>query len=126
MSSLPRRQLTIVSNRGPVVHEAIDGERTTTRGSGGLVSALRGLFGTHDVTWVACALTAEDRLVVHERDGQAETEYDAAGNPFRLRLATPDPHDFDLAYNTIANPLLWFIQHGLHDIGQSAIVNEET
>ncbi len=126
MSSLPRRQLTIVSNRGPVVHEAIDGERTTTRGSGGLVSALRGLFGTHDVTWVACALTAEDRLVVHERDGQAETEYDAAGNPFRLRLATPDPHDFDLAYNTIANPLLWFIQHGLHDIGLSAIVNEET
>ncbi len=112
-----RRSLTVVSNRGPIQYGAVDGERVARRGSGGLVSALRGLIGGHDVTWVACAITPEDRLVAAERAGTAALEEDAAGHPFRLRLAAPDPPDYAAMYGEIANPLLWFIQHRLYGEG---------
>ena len=120
-----RQRLTVVSNRGPIVHQRRNGERVTRRGGGGLVSALRGLLGAHDVTWVACALTTEDHVVARENQGAATLEHDAAGNAFYLRLADPDPSDYRHAYGEIANPLLWFIQHGLYDLGQSPIVGEQ-
>ncbi len=112
-----RRTLTVVSNRGPIHYDRADGERVARRGSGGLVSALRGLIGGHDVTWIACAISDEDRAVAAERAGAAALEEDAAGHPFRLQLASPDPADFAAMYREIANPLLWFVQHGLYGDG---------
>ena len=96
-----RRSLIIVSNRGPVTFDrGPDGERVVRRGGGGLVTALRGLLDHHDVTWIAAATTDEDRVVAAE--GSSE-----------VALVAPDPAAYDGYYNVVANPMLWFIQHGL-------------
>jgi trehalose 6-phosphate synthase len=106
-------RLIVASNRGPIVFgHADDGSRTTRRGGGGLVTALSGLLSSHEVTWVASAVSEGDREVALEHDGSFE-EHDRAGHPFRLRLIAHDPIDYDRYYNVLANPLLWFIQHGL-------------
>jgi trehalose 6-phosphate synthase len=96
-----RRSLIIVSNRGPVTFDrGPDGERVMRRGGGGLVTALRGLLERHDVTWIAAAMTDEDRVVA------AEGSSDVA-------FVAPDPDAYHGYYNVVANPMLWFIQHGL-------------
>jgi trehalose 6-phosphate synthase len=58
-----RRKLIVVSNRGPIAYERVDGRRVARRGGGGLATALRGLQQLHDVTWIASAMTEEDRAV---------------------------------------------------------------
>ena len=62
-----RRKLIVVSNRGPVSYaRGAEGNRVARRGGGGLVTALRGLVSHHDVTWVASAMSEEDRAVADE------------------------------------------------------------
>jgi len=107
-----RRRLVIASNRGPVAYGRSGGERTARRGGGGLVTALSGLIASQDVTWVAAAISDEDEQVAGEHAG-AFDETDRNGSPFRLRLVRLDRADYDRYYNVFANPLLWFIQHGL-------------
>jgi trehalose 6-phosphate synthase len=107
------RRLVIASNRGPISYGRSDGGRTTRRGGGGLVTALQGLVASHDVTWVAAALSDEDRVVAAEADGEPFEEVDRSGNRFRLLLVDIDRTDYDRYYNVFANPLLWFVQHGL-------------
>ena len=63
-----RRKLIVVSNRGPVSFDRdADGARVARRGGGGLVTALRSLVAMHDVTWIASAMTDEDRAVARRR-----------------------------------------------------------
>jgi trehalose 6-phosphate synthase len=122
----PRRRLIVASNRGPIVFgHADDGSRTTRRGGGGLVTALSGLVSSHDVTWIASAVTAGDREVALEADGSLE-ERDRAGNPFLLRLIAHDPLDYDRYYNVLANPLLWFVQHELWPAGLAPDIDHGT
>ena len=61
---------------------------------------------------MAAAISDEDDAVAAEHEGRFE-ETDRAGNPFQLRLVRLDRADYDRYYNVFANPLLWFIQHGL-------------
>ena len=106
-----RRELIVVSNRGPLGYDVDEeGRRIVKRGAGGLVTALRSLVSHHDVTWVASAVTGEERRVAAE--GAVE-ERSADGSPYRLRLVAHDPRAYDLYYNVVANPTLWFVQHGL-------------
>ena len=66
-----RRKLIVVSNRGPATYErAADGTRVARRGGGGLVTALRGFLDHHDVTWIASAMTDEDRVVASDNNGR--------------------------------------------------------
>jgi trehalose 6-phosphate synthase len=109
-----RRKLVIVSNRGPVSFaRGPDGDRVAKRGGGGLVTALRSLVSHHDVTWVASAMSDEDRAVALETRGEAVEERAHDGAPYRLRLVAPDPRAYDWYYNVISNPILWFAQHYL-------------
>jgi trehalose 6-phosphate synthase len=106
-----RRELIVVSNRGPLGYDVDDeGRRIVKRGAGGLVTALRSLVSHHDVTWIASAVTEEERRVAAE--GAVE-ERSADGSPYRLRLVAHEPRAYDLYYNVVANPTLWFVQHGL-------------
>jgi trehalose 6-phosphate synthase len=108
-----RRKILVVANRAPVTYErSPDGERTARRGGGGLVTALAGLLAHHDVTWVASAMTDEDRAVAAEHGGSFE-ETTGDGAPYRLRLVAHDPAAYDRFYNVVANPTLWFLQHYL-------------
>ena len=114
-----RRKLIIVSNRGPVTYDQDgDGRRIARRGGGGLVTALRSLVEIHDVTWVASAMTDEDRAVVAEADGGAVEETARDGSRFRLRLVPHEPTAYDWFYNVVSNPTLWFLQHYLWNLAQ--------
>lgn len=106
-----RRQLIVVSNRGPVTYgRTPDGHLSTHRGAGGLVAALRPLAGEHDVTWVASALTEGDCEVAASGPRQ---ELVAGGGSVRLRLVAHEAAAFRLFYCVVANPVLSFLQHGL-------------
>jgi trehalose 6-phosphate synthase len=107
-----RRKLIVVANRGPVSYDRLpDGERTTRRGGGGLVTALRSLVLHHDVTWIASALTDEDRVVADEHGGAPADETWRDGSPYRVQLVPHDAAAFDWYYNVASNPTLWFLQH---------------
>ena len=108
-----RRTLIVVSNRGPISYGREDGERVPKRGSGGLVTALAPLVSHHDVTWIASAVSDEDRATA------AAGTVDATapdGSRYRLRLVAHDERAYDRFYNVVANPALWFVQHGLWDL----------
>jgi trehalose 6-phosphate synthase len=108
-----RRKLIVVSNRGPVSYgRATDGTRTAKRGGGGLVTALRSLVQYHDVTWLASAITEEDRAAA----GETFDETAADGSPYRVRLVAHDRQAYDWYYNVVANPMLWFVQHSLWEL----------
>ena len=112
-----RRKLIVVSNRAPVTFDLDDnGQRVARRGGGGLVTALRSLVGLHDVTWVASAMSEEDRAIVEEAGGEAIDETARDGSPYRLRLVDHDPAAYDWYYNVVSNPTLWFLQHYLWDL----------
>src|SRR5918994_4767430 len=101
-----RRKLIVVSNRGPLAYaRGADGERVARRGAGGLVTALAPLVSHHDVTWIASAISEEDRVVAAE--GAVE-ERAPDGSVYRLRLVAHRPPAYDLFYNVVANPVLWF------------------
>jgi trehalose 6-phosphate synthase len=118
-STTSRRKLLVVFNRAPVsyVRDA-DGQRAARRGGGGVVTALGGLLAYHDVTWVASAITDEDRAVAAERGGSFDEET-ADGASYRLRLVAHDPAAYDRFYNLMANPTLWFLQHYLWGLGSA-------
>jgi trehalose 6-phosphate synthase len=119
-----RRKLIVVSNRGPVVYERDGaGERVARRGGGGLVTALRSLVEHHDVTWIASAISEEDRAVAAEGGGEAVEETARGGAPYRLRLVAHDATAYDWHYNVMANPMLWFIQHYLWGLANSPHVD---
>jgi trehalose 6-phosphate synthase len=109
-----RRKLIVVSNRGPISYARDEeGARVARRGGGGLVTALRSLVAHHDVTWIASAMTVEDRAAADETGGEALEEVAHDGSPYRFRLIPHDPAVYDWFYNVVANPTLWFLQHRL-------------
>jgi trehalose 6-phosphate synthase len=101
--------VVFLSNRGPVEYDREDGERTTGRGGGGLVTALSGLAGRlDDAVWVFGVSTEEDAAVAREHEGKAFEVDD-----FVIRIVETDEEQRRKFYTVIANPLLWFVQHYL-------------
>jgi trehalose 6-phosphate synthase len=118
--SAERRKLIVVANRGPVsFSRAATGERVARRGGGGLVTALRNLVSHHDVTWIASAVSDEDRRIVAEAGDEAIDEVARDGSPYRLRFVAHDPLAYDWYYNVVSNPTLWFLQHYMWGLTQS-------
>jgi trehalose 6-phosphate synthase len=115
-----RRHLIVVSNRGPVTYAREDDERVARRGAGGLVTALRGLVAHHDVTWIASAMSDEDRVVAAE--GVVEESL-GNGSTVRLRLVAHDEVAYDWFYNVVSNPMLWFLQHYLWELAYTPTVD---
>ena len=89
-----------------------DGVRTAKRGGGGLVTALRPLVSHHDVTWIASAISDEDRSLA----GAAVDELGRDGAPYRLRLVAHEEHAYRSFYDVVANPMLWFVHHSLWNL----------
>jgi trehalose 6-phosphate synthase len=113
-----QRPLTIVSNRGPAEFGRDEaGDRVARRGGGGLVTALSGLVSHREALWVASAMTDEDVAVAQEAGGPTRIELD--GIDYHVLMVESDPVAYDRFYNTIANPILWFIQHYLWDLSNA-------
>ncbi|HEY2207730.1 MAG TPA: trehalose-6-phosphate synthase [Gaiellaceae bacterium] len=118
-STTTRHKLLVVSNRAPVSYQRDPGgARVARRGGGGVVTALGGLLAHHDVTWVASAMSEEDRAVAAEHEGSFDEET-RDGAAYRLRLVAHDPAAYDRYYNVLANPTLWFLQHYLWGLGSA-------
>jgi trehalose 6-phosphate synthase len=116
-----RRKLIVVSNRGPLSYATgADGELVSKRGGGGLATALRGLLSVHDVTWIASAISAEDR----ELAGESRLETGRDGASFRLRFVAHDQQAYDRYYNVVANPMLWFVQHYLWELAYTPRIDQ--
>jgi trehalose 6-phosphate synthase len=111
-----RRKLIVVSNRGPVSYGREGDKRVVRRGGGGLVTALRSLLVEHDVTWIASAMTEEDRAVAAEAGGEAIEDRSREGARYRFRLVAHDQSAYDWYYNVVSNPMLWFLQHYLWNL----------
>ncbi len=73
------------------------------------MTALRSLVAYHDVTWIASAITPEDRALA----GRTIDETARDGSLYRLHLIAHDEQAYDWYYNVVANPALWFLQHSL-------------
>jgi trehalose 6-phosphate synthase len=130
--------VVLLSHRGPVSfgRDAASGERTTSRGAGGLVTALSGLAGhLTDAVWVCVAAGAEDAEVAREASGALRLALD--GEPRVLSDGQPSDREVSVRlvdvpdevhtpfYGVIANPLLWFVQHRLHDLKSSPSIGRE-
>src|SRR5215217_5456914 len=111
---LPDLPVVLVSHRGPVSFRRDQtGARTASRGAGGLVTALTGLASSlPDAVWVCAATTNEDLAVAGEHGGQAVA---VALEP-KPRVLDQADADF---YTVIANPLLWFLQHGMYGLAHA-------
>jgi trehalose 6-phosphate synthase len=121
------QRVILVSNRGPVQYGREGGERTTTRGAGGLVTALSGL-GQHlaEGVWICAAMSDED-LAVATESPRGLIPPELGDDDLRVRLVALDPAAQDDFYTVIANPLLWFIQHHLYDLNAAPnITRRET
>jgi trehalose 6-phosphate synthase len=120
-----RRKLIVVSNRGPVTFARDDtGQRIVRRGGGGLVTALRSLVAYHDITWISSAISEEDAAVAEEAGGEAIIETARDGSEYRLRFVVHDTQAYDLYYNVVANPVLWFVQHYLWGLADAPDVDQ--
>jgi trehalose 6-phosphate synthase len=118
----PDERIVIVSNRGPVTFSRSEaGERTYSRGAGGLVTALNAVSRRgEDTVWIASAQGEEDARVAREGPVPYEVE------DLRVVLVEHDAEAYDLMYNQLANPLLWFVQHGLYDLPYSPTLGDDT
>jgi trehalose 6-phosphate synthase len=129
----PDLPMILLSHRGPVSFGRDDSGRTASRGAGGLVTALTGLVSDlADAVWVCAASTEEDIAVAGEHDHRAfevaleprlrlldEAEDDLGERraaTVRLRMVEVDEQAHDDFYTVIANPLLWFLQHGMYGL----------
>lgn len=112
--------IVIASNRGPYKFEQNEaGDFNISRGSGGLVTALAALAEELDVLWVASALSDADKAWAEEQAGEINNL-----SGIQLRLLISDDNAYHQFYNMIANPLLWFIQHGLWDMVRNPIIDK--
>lgn len=118
------RRLLIAANRGPISFSAAaDGSLRPRRGSGGLVTAL-GQVGRHvPLTWVAAAMGEGDRRAAAEPKLVDRAVGDAG---LRLRFAAVERPVYEAAYNVIANPLLWFLQHQMWNLPERPMIDATT
>jgi len=114
----------VVANRAPLVLEPADPllgrPERLVKGAGGLVTALSSLAAETDALWVAAARDEQDRSLAARGDpAQLRT---ADGTDYRVAFIQPSAEAYDLYYNVISNPLLWFIQHYLWDLAREPVV----
>ena len=122
--------LILVSNRGPVEYSREGDERVAKPGRGGLVTALAGLARHLDeAVWVCATLSDEDAAVAREHGGQAFESGlgsgDSAPDGLCVRMLDLDDEVRRKFYAVIANPLLWFVQHYLWDLGNTPNLTRE-
>jgi len=120
---LTSRHLIIASNHGPVTfHRDDQGEIQPQRsGGGGLVTALSGIAQHVEPTWVASAISEEDK---NWHGGVVPIG--ESSSSIRLNFVASEEAAYDGYYKVIANPLLWFLQHSMWDIFRSPTIDRTT
>lgn len=117
-SVLDDRALIVAANRGPLGFTRDEhGHFQARRGPGGVVTALGALGRYADPVWVTATLSPGDRARAALPDtSSGEIQASDGATRYRLRFVAPAPEVYDRYYHTIANPLLWYVQHHLWDL----------
>ena len=105
-----RHPLILVSNRGPVEHQVINGNPEARRGSGSVVTSFSPLTRAFEFTWVSSAMSEGDRTISRNSSGQ-NIASPIPGHRIKLRYVSTPRRVYHKYYNVICNPLLWFLQH---------------
>ena len=124
-------QPIIVANRAPLSLQPADPYRGTperlVRGSGGLVTAMSSLATATEAVWVAAVRNDQDReLAARGSPDEPSHLRTEDGSCYRVAFIEPTPEAYELYYNHISNPLLWFIQHYLWDLGREPVIDAGT
>ncbi|MFJ5608554.1 trehalose-6-phosphate synthase [Streptomyces sp. NPDC093221] len=108
-------RILVASNRGPVSYAlGDDGELSSRRGGGGLVSGLSAIGPEADAVWVCAALGEGDREAVRRGVGEPGA-----------RMIAVEESVFAAAYNDIANSVLWFVHHLLYQTPFEPLFDED-
>ncbi|MGH8972751.1 MAG: alpha,alpha-trehalose-phosphate synthase (UDP-forming) [Acidimicrobiia bacterium] len=101
--------MIVVSHRGPVSFSVEkDGSFSSSRGAGGVVSGLAPLLSGTGATWVAAAMSDDDRAAVMV--GEASVP------GLDLVLLDLDPRLHGQHYDVVSNATLWPLFHGMFDL----------
>jgi trehalose 6-phosphate synthase len=119
MRTLPEWSSIVVSNRAP--HEPKP-DGGFTRGAGGVITALVTLAEVTSADWVACARNDDERKLAAEHGASVNVQL--LKSEARLHYAMPTREQYEMYYSVFANPVLWFIQHYLWDLGNEPIIDD--
>src|SRR5690349_16322534 len=117
----------IAANRAPVDVVLRDGQAPLfTRGAGGLVTGLSSMAQATGAVWVA-ATRGEVESHVGLDDGGDPMEIETSdGTRYQVSWVSAPRLAYDMHYNTISNPLLWFVQHFLWNLAEAPVLDETT
>jgi trehalose 6-phosphate synthase len=117
--TLPDYSPILVSNRAP--HEPKP-EGGFKRGAGGVITALLTMAEATGADWVACARNEEERQLAALNG--APMTVPLLHSTGLLHYAVPTREQYEMYYGVFANPVLWFIQHYLWDLGNEPVIDE--
>jgi trehalose 6-phosphate synthase len=119
---VPRADVLVASNRGPVSFRLGDDRGLTlSRGGGGLVSGVSTAARDGLSVWVCAALSDADRLAATAAPGG---RLDLAGHDTggaAVRMLPIDETTFRRAYNAVANSTIWYVNHTLFDTPRTPV-----
>jgi trehalose 6-phosphate synthase len=131
--------VVLLSHRGPAAFSRTSSGLTITRGAGGLVTALMGLAEhLDDAVWICAAASDVDAAVASEHEGHSieiafaphpqivDHDTAASGPSLNVRYVDVDADRHAMFYAEIANPLLWFVQHGLYGLAVAPDITAAT
>ena len=102
-----RRPIIALSNRGPLSwRRNDDGEFVAKRGAGGLVTALGPALEATGGTWIATALSEDDREAT-------AAGLDSGAHGYSVHLLDIDAATLTGALDVVANQYLWYANHDL-------------
>ena len=87
-----------------------------------MITALLTMAEATDADWVACARTDAERELAATVG--APVTVPLLQSTGRLHYAAPSREQYEMYYSVIANPVLWFIQHYLWDLGNEPVIDE--
>src|SRR5918911_630666 len=119
-------QPIIVANRAPVDAPSEEGSGRFVRGAGGLVTGLSGLALATNAVWVAAVRSAVSQELELPDDGRPMDIETVDGSHYQVSWVNAPKLAYDMYYNTISNPLLWFIQHYLWNLAQAPVLDSST
>jgi trehalose 6-phosphate synthase len=87
-----------------------------------VITGLRSLAEVTGADWVACARgDAERELAARQHPLPLTRLVHASGH---LHYASPTREQYEMYYSVISNPVLWFIQHYLWDLGNQPVIDD--
>ena len=108
--------LYVASNRGPNEYRFVAGHWQVTPGRGGLVAMLEPVYRRPGVTWLACAMTGDEREFARQ-SATGEIPAGRADDVADMRYVVAPAEEFSDYYGVIANQVLWPLQHGMWSPG---------